>query len=101
MNEKWATEEMETIVNISRVDDVVRIWTNIPSHVRAFSRRNLVTTVKTGNENGQPWGEFTIAKENYSPVTGIKRAGRKLTEEQRQVMAKRLEKARGAKNGSE
>lgn len=86
--------ERETTVTVTDADDVVRLWSNRRKDITKLRKHPLATVVSEGIDQGTAWVEVEIPADKWNPVTGIKRAGRKLTDEQRQAMAERLRRAR-------
>ena len=89
----WTLDEQETIVNATRADEVVRIYSAIPAHIRRLKKRENVTLVRSWSEDGHEVCEFTVASGKWNPVTGVKR-NRVMTDEQKAAAAERLRKAR-------
>ena len=83
-------EERETTVAVTDADDVVRIWTAQPPVLRRLRKHPKVTEL----EGGEDWGSFTVPSKEWNPVTGIKRASRPMTDEQKAAGAERLRRAR-------
>lgn len=81
--------EQETTVTTTRTDDVVYIWTSHPVHLRKL-RKDPRATERRGDVE---WAEFTVPKENYDPVRGLK-TKRVMSDEQRRLAGERLRKAR-------
>lgn len=89
--------ERETVVTTADEDKVVRIWTAQRRHINKLRRHKSFTEVGTGFHDGSEWAEFTIPADQWNPVTGAKRKGRVLTEQERSVLADRLATARASK----
>ena len=87
-------DERETTVTATDGDDVVRIWTAQRRFIGRLRRHPKVTEVGTGHFGGSEWAEFTVPASEWNPVSGIKRAGRPMTEEQRAAAVARLHAAR-------
>ena len=97
MTSLTAGERETTVTCTDHPDDkVVRIWTARRKHLTALRRNPNFTEVASGVVEGMEWAEFTIADDRWSPATGAKRVGRKMTEEQRQAAVERLASARAA-----
>lgn len=95
----WTMEEQETVVATTRADEIVRIYSSIPSHIRKLKARANVTLVKSWQENGHEVCEFTVPAGMWNPVSGVKTV-RKMTDEQKAAGAERLRKAREARNNA-
>lgn len=89
----WEMYEQETIVNMSRGESTVRIYSAVPKHIARMRRNASFTVVKTEMIDGHEVVEFEIPESDWNPVSGAKRK-RTLSPEQRAEMGARLKKAR-------
>lgn len=85
-----ARAEQETTVSAGRDENVVRIWSNNPVHVRRL-RKDPRAVQTDGDEFG---GHFEIPAAAFDPLRGFRRAPRVMTDEQRAAAAERLARAR-------
>lgn len=87
-------EERETTVVVGELDGMVRIQTSIRRHITKLRKHSRATEVRTVRVGSSEEVTFEIPAAEWNPVTGIKRKGHTLTEEQRAAAAVRLAKAR-------
>lgn len=85
-----ALDEQETTVSGYRNDGVVHVYTSNLVHLRRLRKDARVAELAGGDD----WGRFTIPSDLFDPLKGFKRAGRKLTDEQRAAAGERLRAAR-------
>lgn len=83
-------DEQETTVTYVRSDDVVRVYTSNPAHLRKLRADDRATEVRGDVD----WAEFTISSKDFNPLTGFKRKSKPLTGEQKAALAERFAKAR-------
>lgn len=84
--------EQETTVTWLRSEDVVRIYTTITADLKALRSNEKATQVRGDEE----WGEFTIKATDFKPLKGFTRK-RKMTEEQKDALRKRLKAMKESK----
>ena len=77
-------DEQETVIVINRGEEVVRIWSNVASHVRKMHKGDQYTHVSGDEEAG---ATFTVPASEYRPLVTKNR--RVMTEEQRQALSDR------------
>lgn len=87
MTIRMTPEERETTIVWSDADQYIRVTTFQRALVRRLIRDARFTQVKGGEWGGNPWGEFTIAADQWSPVSGVRRLGRPLSDEARAALA--------------
>lgn len=88
-------EEQETTVTYNAADKIVHIYTSIPRDLERL-REYPSAYELVGDEDA---GTFYIPVEDFQPLNGFKRTRKKMTPEQREAQAARLEVAR-AKRGT-
>lgn len=86
--------ERETVVNTSDDHETVTIWTAQRRYLTQLRKHPKVVEVDSGSYGSTEWGQFEVPRDQWSPVTGVKRAGRKLSAEEKQKLADRLRSAR-------
>lgn len=86
-------DEQETTVTYVRSDDVVRVYTANPAHLRRLRKDDRATEIDGGGD----WGNFTIPTAMYDPMRGFKSRRKPLTPEQREQAAQRLTAARNSR----
>ena len=91
----WTAAERETTVNLDDGATHAIIWTAQRKFFNRLKAHPDVTLCREGvSPTGQPWGEFTIPADRYSPVSGIKRRSN-MSPEAKAAAAARLKAARG------
>lgn len=90
-------QERETTVVINDADRIARIWTARRADITKLRRNPRATEVSCGTHEGTPWASFEIPARCWNPASGIKRASKPMTPEQREQAAARLREAREAK----
>lgn len=88
--------ERETTITSTDADREVRIWTCQRKYLGRLRRDRRFTETAGGFYGTTEWAEFTIPAASWNPVTGAKRAGRPLTDEQRARAAETLQRYREA-----
>ena len=83
--------EMETTVTFGVEEEVVRIYTCVPKHLRRL--RNYEHATET--RGGKDWGQFEIPVEFFDPLTGFKHK-RKLSAAQREAASERMRAVRAS-----
>lgn len=78
-------DEQETTVTYTRADNVVRIYTAVPRHIRALRGNDRATETRSGDD----WAEFTVPATEFDPVKGFKRRVT-MSDEQRQAASDRM-----------
>ncbi len=99
-------EERETTVTVTDVCEYVQIYSCRRKDITALRKNPKVTITREGVADGSPFVFATVPATEWSPVSGIKRTAKPLTEEQKQERAARLrrnvaEKAKNAEASSE
>jgi hypothetical protein len=87
--------ERETVINTSAADDHVRIWTAERVYITALRKSPNFAEIRCGVVDGTEWAEFTIRKDQWNPVRGVKHL-RKQSSEQKRANAERLAAYRAA-----
>lgn len=82
-------EEHETTVTFCAADDLVRIYSSYPPHVRQMREDDAYHEVR----GGARWAEFEIPQELFNPMRGRRRP-RALSDEQRVAAADRMRELR-------
>lgn len=85
-------DEQETTVTHVRSDNLVRIYTANPKHLRKLRANDRATITKDYGDSA----EFTVPATDFDPLTGFKRKSKPMTPEQREAAALRLAQARAA-----
>lgn len=89
-------EEQETTVTYSALDDYVHIYTTVPKHIRKLRGRDgVVVRFDRGDELS-----VTIDADKFDPLSGFKRKGRVISDEERQRLREQLARGRKARNGT-
>jgi len=86
-------DEQETVVVWGRTDEVVRIYSTVPAHIRKIAGNQFTTVVKNDGESI----EAVVPKEHFNPMRGFKPKKREMTPEQREAATRRLREARERK----
>lgn len=86
--------ERETVILSNDHDPTVRIWTAQRKYISRLRKNAKVIEIRTGYYGTTEWAEFEIPKDEWNPVSGVKRNARKMTEEQKKAATERLRKAR-------
>ena len=90
--------ERETTVTMSDGDPLVHIYTMQAKFINRLKKNPRVTLLDEGVYENSPWASFSVPKDEYSPVSGVKGKPRApLTTEQKQAAADRMKKARDAR----
>lgn len=71
-------------MNWSRTDPFVRIYTTIPAELRRLRADPRV------HEIGLLTGRFLVARKDFDPLTGFVKRGRRLSPEERELVAARF-----------
>lgn len=79
-------DEQETTVTQLR-DDVTRIYTANPVHLRKLRKDDRAVEIRGGDD----WGQFEIAASDFSPITGFKTRRKPLTEAEREIRRARFQ----------
>lgn len=88
-------DEQETIVNYSRADDTVAIYTTNPAHMRRLRKDDRFTITREHREDGVTVGlDATIPADQFNPLGGVKRRSKPLTDAQRAALSERLHAVR-------
>lgn len=61
-----STNEQETTIAYARGESVVRIWSNIPAHLRTMRADDRFTEVQASPDSDS--GFFEVAREDYRPL---------------------------------
>ena len=87
------TTERETTINWSPGEAVVRIYTNVAHHIRAFRADDAYKETHTypAEEGIFEAAQFEIDRDLFNPVRARKRP-RVMSDEQRAVLAERMKK---------
>ncbi|ROR95458.1 hypothetical protein EDD28_0099 [Salana multivorans] len=93
-------DERETTVTVCDSDAHVRVWSNRRRDITKLRNHSRVTIVSEGVHDGTPWVEAILPAAEWSPVHGIKRRRKPLTDDQREAAVERLRIAREARNGA-
>lgn len=86
-------EERETVVNTTDADTEVRIWTAQRVYITKLRRHPRVTELRSGFHGSTEWAEFTVPRDQWNPVTGVKR-GHAGTDAQKRASLEALARAR-------
>ena len=91
-------EERETLLRYDYLDQCWYVETSVPTHITKFKRQGWEIVSQTVNHLGNVQVvEFKC--DNPSSIIIGKAEKKKLTEEQRKIVAERLQKARNKKSG--
>lgn len=71
-------DEQETTITYGRTDAVVRIWSNIPTHLRAMRADQRFSEQGASSADAES-GFFTVPREDYRPL----KLGNRLTDAER------------------
>jgi len=95
------TTERETTINWSPGEAVVRIYTNVSHHIRAFRKDDAYSETHTYPANGDMLeaAQFEIERELFDPIRGRRRP-RVMTDEARAVLSERMKKVAAKKGQS-
>lgn len=85
-------DEMETVV-VAMVDGLVVIDSTVRPDIRRMRRDSAFEEVETGFWGDTEHSRFTIPRERWNPVGGVKRT-RNMSDSQKQASAERLRVAR-------
>lgn len=84
-------DEQETIINHTRSDAAVSIYTTNPAHMRRIRKDDRFTVTREHLEDGVIVGlDATIPADHFNPLGGVKRRSKPLTDEQRAELAVRF-----------
>jgi hypothetical protein len=75
--------ERETVINASDGDELVRVLTHQPKFLGRLRRDERFTEVRSGNDGGTLWAEFTIPASEWNPIAGAKARRKPLSEEEK------------------
>lgn len=88
-------DEHETIVTVSRTQELVSIYTSDPRYIRRIRKDDRYTVTREHSEDGEVVAiDATIPQDRFNALTGAKRRSRPMTPEQRQAASERLRRAR-------
>lgn len=88
-------DEHETIVTVSRTQELVSIYTSDPRYIRRIRKDDRYTVTREHSEDGEVVAiDATIPQARFNALTGAKRRSRPMTPEQRQAASERLRRAR-------
>lgn len=84
-------DEQETIVNHTRTDSTVAIFTTNPAHMRRIRKDDRFTITREHCEDGVIVGlDATIPADQFNPLGGVKRRSKPLTDAQRAERAEAM-----------
>lgn len=86
-------DEQETTVSYGANDEIVRIFSTVPKHIRKLRAREGV--VITRDEGDLVFAE--VDRGQFDPFTGFKRKSRPMTPAEKEAAVARLARAREAK----
>ena len=93
INYTISQEERETLLRYDYLDKCWYVETSVPTHITKFKKQGWEIVSQTVNHLGNvPVVEFKC--DNTSSIIIGKAEKKKLTEEQRKIVAERLQKAR-------
>ena len=84
--------EQETTVTMVADEDIVRVWSCYPPHIRRMRGDDRFTERPTGFG-----AEFVIQRANFDPIGGVKR---RVSDEQRAAMSRRMKDQQAGRAGS-
>lgn len=85
--------EQETVVTVDMEERLVRIYTSVPKHMRAFSKNDEFTLVSRETQGGELVAmSFTIPEERYR--IGATKRKSNMSDAQKAEAVKRLQMAR-------
>lgn len=88
-------DEHETIVTVSRTQELVSIYTSDPRYIRRIRKDDRYTVTREHTEDGEVIAiDATIPQARFNALTGAKRRSRPMTPEQREAASERLRRAR-------
>ena len=87
-------EERETTVTVTDADPNVLIWSARRKDITRLRKHPKAVETGSGFIDGTEWASFTVPSDQWNPASGIKRASRPMTEEQKAAGAERLRKMR-------
>lgn len=84
-------DEQETIINHTRSDAAVSIYTTNPAHMRRIRKDDRFTVTREHLEAGEVVGlDATIPADQFNPLGGIKRRVKPLSDAQRAELSVRF-----------
>lgn len=91
--------EQETTITFGRTEEVVRIYTSVPAHIRRLDKDPRATRTQVWyDEKGRPEAaSFEVAASDWRPIA-FKTRRREMTEEEREAARLRLAASRVQKN---
>lgn len=97
MNGHLTAEERETLLRFDYLDQCWYVETSVPTHITKFKKQGWEIVSQTLSKDGSVQAvEFKC--DNPSSIIIGKTEKKKLTEEQRQKLTERLQKARNKKS---
>lgn len=90
--------ERETTVTSTDDDDLVKIWSAQKRHITKMRKNDRFTEIASGMYGSTEWAEFTIASEDWNPVTGAKRKQQNLSDEQREARRQNILRAQASRH---
>ena len=97
MNGHLTAEERETLLRFDYLDQCWYVETSVPTHITKFKKQGWEIVSQTLSKDGSIQAvEFKC--DNPSSIIIGKAEKKKLTEEQRKIVAERLQKARNKKS---
>lgn len=94
-------EEQETTVTHIASDNVVRVYTAVPKHIRRLERDSRATRLEVWTNDsdlGIEAATYEIPKSDFDPLGGFKRRSTPMSPERRQAAAERLARARSTRS---
>ena len=92
--------ERETVINTTDADNQVHIWTAQRPYITRLRRHPKVVQLATGYIGSTEWAQFSIPRDQWNPVSGVKRS-RTLSDNEKKAAAKRLAQVRQARQAAE
>lgn len=99
INYTISQEERETLLRYDYLDKCWYVETSVPTHITKFKKQGWEIVSQTVNENGNVQVvEFKCDNPSSITIGQAEKKKRELTEEQRQKLTERLQKARNKKS---
>lgn len=99
MNGHLTAEERETLLRFDYLDQCWYVETSVPTHITKFKKQGWEIVAQTLSKDGNVQAvEFKCNNPSSISIGRAEKRKRELTEEQRQKLAERLQKARNKKS---
>ena len=99
MNGHLTAEERETLLRFDYLDQCWYVETSVPTHITKFKKQGWEIVSQTLSKDGSIQAvEFKCDNPSSISIGNAERKKKELTEEQRQKLTERLQKARNKKS---